>query len=332
VTDEALELVDLADERPWLLVVAYGDATEPYLPLEDFRRRIDVPLAARLLSTGELRAAAGDLPEGVERSEGFGDLVARYDAEVTYVDACVGRLADGLAQRGLLADALLVVASTHGQEFLEHGYVGSGWTLYEEAVRVPLVVRAPTLLAPARQSAPVSLADLQPTLAAVLGVSPGDAPRDGRALLAPSGGGLVPARIGGEVLCELVVPELAILRAAIGADAKRIDLLRPVPPGDRAALAARYDTLVTAMLEDPSSRPDPLAAPARFELYDLAGDPGETNDLWGAQERRFDDLRRALELYVESCRRHGLEGRGARAPQAAADEAELAELQQLGYL
>lgn len=50
----------------------------------------------------------------------FLDLRARYDAEILGVDRCLGDLVDGLKARGILRDTLLVVTSSHGEEFLEH--------------------------------------------------------------------------------------------------------------------------------------------------------------------------------------------------------------------
>ena len=146
VTEKALALVDQSGTERLLLVVEYADATEPHLPGDEWRAKIDVPRVEELLSLSSLRAAAGELPDAIESSPGFLDLVARYDAEIAYVDACLGALVDGLHERGLEGDTLLVVTSSHGVELLEHGYVGSGWTLFDEVLRVPLVVHAPGIM------------------------------------------------------------------------------------------------------------------------------------------------------------------------------------------
>ncbi|MBI5515858.1 MAG: sulfatase-like hydrolase/transferase [Deltaproteobacteria bacterium] len=98
---------------------------------------------------------AGDGPE------------ARYDSAVARVDRALGAL---LAHaRGVLSRPLvLAVTADHGEEFGEHGGVYHGSALYDEQVRVPLVLVAPGL-GPGVVPEPVELLDLAPTLAALAG-------------------------------------------------------------------------------------------------------------------------------------------------------------------
>ena len=77
----------------------------------------------------------------------------------------------------------MLVTSDHGEEFLDHGSWEHQKTLYEEVIRVPLVVRAPGL-APRREGAQASLLDVAPTLLAWAGV-PAPASFTGRSLLSP---------------------------------------------------------------------------------------------------------------------------------------------------
>lgn len=104
------------------------------------------------------------------RDRHFGDRpVDRYDGELRRVDRAFARLRDGLGR--LRREVVLVVTADHGEEHGDHGGRFHGGTLYEEQLRVPLIVAAPGL-APRRVSVPVSLVDLAPTLAAMLGAPP----------------------------------------------------------------------------------------------------------------------------------------------------------------
>ena len=227
-------------------------------------------------------------------------------------------------------DTLLIVTSSHGTELLEHGYVGSAWTLYEEVLRVPLVVHAPGFVAPGRVAHPVSLADVVPTLQSACGLGAGILALDGQALVERSRNGLTPRPARGEVIAELVVPELCILRACIRADWKLVEAVAWVAPEERLALTGRYDEIIAQMQDGTIPRPDPWGAPVRRELFDLAQDPRETEDA----ALRFPDqlalLTVRLGRYAEFCLRNGL------AAKEAARRAELPEavdqLQQLGYL
>lgn len=71
-------------------------------------------------------------------------VLALYDGEIRYTDHHLGRVIDALRLFGLLEKTLVVVTSDHGEEFMEHGSLeGHAWTMYEEVIRVPLVMRFP---------------------------------------------------------------------------------------------------------------------------------------------------------------------------------------------
>jgi arylsulfatase A-like enzyme len=296
--------------------------------------------------------AAGDAPrflytQFVEPHEPHGerpdrsDLVARYDAEVTAADACLGALADGLDQRGVLDTATVVVAGTHGEELGEHGDVGSGWTLYDEVLRVPLVVRAPGRIDAGRVAAPASIADLYPTLLELHGIPLDDAARlDGRSLVAPRGGQWRPAQaVDRAVVAELVIPERAILRAVIEPGLKYVAVQKGHPPAERAAVAAAYYDLVAAVAEGTAEPPPLWGPPVIEELYDLAADPGETTNLAaaaaapdGGTGERLARLREVLARYQQRCREHGLAARAARPRAELPSAEEIENLKSLSYL
>ncbi|RLB45316.1 MAG: hypothetical protein DRJ42_30200, partial [Deltaproteobacteria bacterium] len=87
--------------------------------------------------------------------------IDRYDSEIRRVDHELERLL-AAAEEVLAGETIVVVTADHGEEFRDHGGVYHGFTLYEEQVRVPLLIRAPGL-APRRIAAPVELVDVAPT-------------------------------------------------------------------------------------------------------------------------------------------------------------------------
>ncbi len=92
-----------------------------------------------------------------------------YDACLASVDSEIGRLLDVLRARGLGETTLLVVTSDHGEEFGEHGGSGHGYTLYDENLRVPLLVSHGSLPR-LRVAEQVRLLDLAPTIAELVGL------------------------------------------------------------------------------------------------------------------------------------------------------------------
>jgi arylsulfatase A-like enzyme len=94
---------------------------------------------------------------------------SRYDREVARAAAGVEAMMEELAGRDLLRNTAVLFFADHGEEFGDHGAAFHGQTLYDEAVRVPLLLVAPGLAA-GRVSSPVSLLDLPPTAMELLGL------------------------------------------------------------------------------------------------------------------------------------------------------------------
>ncbi len=147
-----------------------------YVATADDRRRFVAPSFRSFLATKR------NLGKFLQRNdkqvcENMGDrdwvyATARYDAAVATADRTLGRFVDGLAERGMLDDTLLIVTSDHGEEFGEHGRSGHGYTVYDENVRVPLILRHPPSLPAARVPAQVPLVDVAPTVVDLLGLEP----------------------------------------------------------------------------------------------------------------------------------------------------------------
>ncbi len=98
--------------------------------------------------------------------------LALYDGEINYVDNQIGRVREALAEAGWLDSTVIVLTSDHGEEFKEHGSMGHKWTLYQEQLRVPLIISYPPRFAAGRTIAErASLLDIHPTLMGLLGES-----------------------------------------------------------------------------------------------------------------------------------------------------------------
>ncbi len=334
VTQKALDLVDGAGGKPLFLVVDYADAGEPHQPPAELRRRIDVPVPEEALTLAALRAEASALPPDFASTPAFQDLVARYDAEVAYVDRCLGQLVDGLAARGLLEGTLLIVTASHGEEFLEHGYVGSGWTLNEEVLRVPLVVCAPGRLDPGRVAAPVSVAELFPSLQRMF--APGEVELDAHALFELASERIVARPPPAGVLAELVLPELCVLRASIQGDEKQheklVEVLQSAAPGERVALLTSYAERLARIQRGETQASDPLGPASQRELYDLEHDPGEMRDLAATAAARVALIAESLARYLALARTSGLKPTEIQPRADEGEPAALDELRQIGYL
>jgi arylsulfatase A-like enzyme len=95
-----------------------------------------------------------------------------YDRTIAFMDQQIGLLLDELQRRGILDNTLVIVTSDHGEEFLEHGVMTHGNSLYSPSLHVPLLLRLPGRVpAGVRVPQAVSVRDLPATVCAMLGVN-----------------------------------------------------------------------------------------------------------------------------------------------------------------
>jgi hypothetical protein len=140
----------------------------------------------------------------------------RYRSEIAAMDGTLGRLIELLDGPRYRNRAYLVVSSDHGEAFGEHGYWEHTKSLYEEMIRVPLVIRGPGI-APREIGTPVSLVDVGPTILDLF-----DLPTPASYV----GQSLVPL-LRGETLPSLERPILAegrLRRAIVTPDAMKVTL------------------------------------------------------------------------------------------------------------
>ena len=180
-----------------------------------------------------------------------------YEAEVRYVDRNLGRLFRALKELGLYDDSLVILTSDHGEEFWEHGSVGHGHTLYEELLRVPLIIKLPSPATLSETDVPVALTALRPTILDLCQVT--------YAKDSLSHGSLTPFW---DLDTEVLEPQPIITKS--------------VNPDLEAVIFADFKYIRSASAEHPGE-----------ELYNLAQDPGEKTSLVASAP---DTVRQAREL------------------------------------
>ena len=156
VVDTALRFLDARRGQPTFLYVHTMDVHTPYLPPPPFDRRFPPsPEPGRAAAEPSDYVVPGDLDR----------IVGQYDGAIAYGDREFGRFLQGLRERGLYDQATIVFLSDHGEELLDHGGWVHGHTLFDELVRVPLVVKYPGRREAGRRVArQVQLLDVLPTI------------------------------------------------------------------------------------------------------------------------------------------------------------------------
>jgi arylsulfatase A-like enzyme len=177
VTQRAVEWLGRAP-RPFFLLVLTIDPHSPYRPPAR-HDRYGRGIASRMTGSSADLNRRDLTPADRER------LRSLYWAEVAANDEALGALLAQLETAGELDTTAVIFTSDHGEEFWEHAGRGHGHTLYEELLRVPLIVRyPPRFAAGARVKQRVQLVDVAPTVRELSGLPP-DPRLPGRSLLAP---------------------------------------------------------------------------------------------------------------------------------------------------
>jgi arylsulfatase A-like enzyme len=186
--------------------------------------------------------------------------------EVSFVDAAVGRLVQGIRSRN--PQAVILLTSDHGEEIMQRGWIGHTRTLYDELIHIPLIVSWPGRIRSGEVDAPVSQLDIAPTVLALARVE-ADPEAEGMALFSPRGRrARIPDR---DLFAEVsFVPEGKV-------DAEKLAEKRAIM---RGAVKVIWDL-----------------TSGRWELYDRANDPHERTDRFTSWPGRR-PLQRALATRV----------------------------------
>ena len=180
-------------EEPFFLWVHYMDAHTPYVPAPRYIREV----ASDRFGTHRMLLAHAHAGLGREVGDRtLGHLRTLYQSAVRQVDDSVGRLLETLDAEDVADETAVVLAGDHGEEFQDHGHLAHYPKLYDELIRVPLIVDVPGTDGD-RIEGQVGLDAVPPTVTDLLGV---EAPSSWR------GDSLVPAvRDGVEPADEPVV-------------------------------------------------------------------------------------------------------------------------------
>jgi arylsulfatase A-like enzyme len=274
-TDRALRWLRRQVGGRFFLWIHYFDVHDPVLlPPREF--------------TDAFQPASSDTPSV---------LRAVYDAEIAFVDSQVGRVMAALEEIGAASDTVVVIVADHGEGLGDHGWWGHT-ILYQEQIRVPMIVSAPEI-APRRVSTPVRTIDVVPTVAELLELSgTEDADWDGTSLVEAMRAGGIDAR---------------------SAVAESINDLSAYPgtPYTEQSLYALLDwpwKLILHVGRDGSRG---------AELFNLESDPTELRNLAGESGARLNELMSRVESggsVVES------------PPEPTMDDATRERLRALGYV
>lgn len=288
--------------KPFFLYLHYMDTHAPYVSddalTEPLVRAVAEMESHRYLTDTELSRWPGyfrksgrpgdPLHQRLHRTAEYWN--ARYDACVRQMDVYLQSLRAELSALGLWRDAYVILTSDHGESLGEKNHWAHGTSPYEGEIHVPLILRWPDGLPDGRRiPQTVRLFDVYPTLLEQLG--------------AP-----LPANLQAQSLIELIDGRSTASRVAM-------------------VEAINTQRHLRVVVEDPWKLYVHLDQ-RRHELYNLADDPLETNDLAAAHPERVKALRARLDAHLESSE---ILARSVQVREVEVSEAQRRRLAALGY-
>jgi arylsulfatase A-like enzyme len=296
--------------EPFFLLLHVQEMHHPYLAPRPYRYRylergapgVNWELLRRINVNPYLFVTGKVSPGPAE----FAALAALYDAEIRYTDALLGEVLTALRRQGLLDRTVVAALAPHGESLGDHGLGEHQGCLYEALVRVPLILRYPEKVpAGLRANGLAQITDVFPTLLDLAGVGADDLPLQGWSLLP-----LERERGRDAVYAEQEGNRIRQLEEIAGPQDR--------PHVERFARALR-------MIRTGDGKYI-RAADGSEELYDLAADPGELDNLAPRQPERARAMAARLDSFLDT-----LQQRRGSAHPGQVERSVLEELRALGY-
>jgi len=261
IVDAALDFLHgRTDERPFFAYLHLEEPHPPWIhdspwlegdePAELFFKCTEIPTDEQLAAVDEAKRR---------------NLIAKYDGAIHFADEQIGRLLDGLRQRGVLDDTIVAVSTDHGMELLERFSATHGLNPFDEVVKNFLVIHDPTSdSSQADTDVQGRIFDIGPTLLGLAGLP-------------------IPDDFDGIDLIHDAddLPEFAFSQCYNGeiVRSSTFKLVRITQAQQGSRLVAKF-------------------VPEGLMLFDLVRDPGETADVQALQPDQFWRMQEALEDYL----------------------------------
>ncbi len=158
-----------SDPKPFFLFINYFDPHDPYLPPPEYKKKF---LNSPSRMNGRIEGIYSDRDTG-ERidsdgkalgNEDYDALKALYDGEIRFMDDQLSKLFEYLQKNDLLSNTVVIITADHGESIGEHKLLDHGHALYEEQIKVPLIMIGPGIPKGKKISGLIRNIDILPSL------------------------------------------------------------------------------------------------------------------------------------------------------------------------
>jgi arylsulfatase A-like enzyme len=280
LADEFVTWIDGKKGRPFFVYLHFMDTHYPYRVPEDYQRTFASEGQSHLNLNKLIAQDIRVLAEMGMPQEDKDYMVDLYDDSIKYFDIHLGRILEALKANHMLDETIIILLSDHGEEFWRHGSFGHGHTLYNELLHVPLLIRYPSILPVKKDSFPVSLIDLYPTILSLVRID-------------------FDNEIRGENLLPAVLNDRKPERAVYFEGLLRGGEKRGVYKDEWKLIQSTSEKYNRTFFE-PLGKLTKYKYPEldkEYELYNIQADFNETQDLFNSRTDIFKETKRLLQTF-----------------------------------
>ena len=282
--------------QPFFIYLHEPDPHGPYTPVPPYDTQYEFGYHGNLSSKVETLKLFNNQISDLEPTD-IRFLESLYNGEISFSDAYLKEILRQLGSHQLREDTLIIVVSDHGEEFLDHGKLGHGVSLFQEQIHVPILFSLPGVLPEGEDVlSPAELIDVPPTVLDLIGEN-------------------APATMAGQSLIPLMFRDIAA-----STQRPRHAKLRDSHDSIRIG-----DWKLIREFRNQSGR--------RFNshsLYNLESDPKELVDVWAQEQVVGTSLRQELDWQLLQSQKVVTEIEEI--PETELAPTEIEELKALGYL
>jgi arylsulfatase A-like enzyme len=296
INDLVVPWLEEVGDEPFFLFIHSVDPHAPYNPPESVRFRFTDPEYDGPVIPEETRKKYLGTREPTDDDLAY--IIGLYDEEILFQDSMIRELFDALKNDRLMERTYTVITSDHGEEFFEHGYWEHGKKLFEEQIRVPLIVIPPSTkqVEPARITLPVQGVDVVPSIFGWLGI---------------------------DFAAGLIQGDVLPLSDRDGVSSRPVycEEIRHDSGFDIFSLAVGSQKIIVKKNRERGGQ--------KIWLFNLAEDPYEQNNLYSRDSEQALDLMQRLENFSST----ELTGKPAQSiPEPSLEQDAIDQLKALGYI
>ena len=169
ITDDAIRFIRKHKRKKFFMLLHYFDPHYTYINHDSTYEYVGEFTSRNIAYLRNLIRESHYTPKDLAY------LKDSYTSEILFTDSYLGQVIDELKSTKLYDNTLIVLTSDHGEEFVEKGWWGHSTTVYNEQIKVPMLLKLPDSksdLPLASQNSYVSNIDIVPTVLRILGISP----------------------------------------------------------------------------------------------------------------------------------------------------------------